>query len=112
VRNSNRQRFVKYMGYYVALVAVLLIVRFSTRGSESTLQDLGQTADELVTERSQLRREIASLESPARVREWAVQNKMVPFTAAKTEAGTLQPLEAAPVLKPVREKLKVITQWR
>jgi hypothetical protein len=112
VRNSNRQRVVKYMGYYVALVAVLLIVRFSTRGSEGALQDLGQTADELVTERSQLRREIASLESPARVREWAVQNKMVPFTAAKTEAGTLQPLEAAPVLKPVREKLKVITQWR
>jgi hypothetical protein len=107
-----RERVVKYMAYYVALVAVLLVVRFATRDSETQLRDLRDQADALVTERSQLRRDIATLESPARVREWAVKNEMIPFTAGKVEQQVLKGLNAKPPPKPVKQKLEVTTQWR
>lgn len=107
-----RERVVKYLTYYVALVAVLLVVRFATRGSELQLQDLTQQSETLVTQSSQLRREISKLESPARVREWAVQNKMRPFSTGDMTTETLEPLQT--VLEPavVTEKLKVETRWR
>jgi membrane protein implicated in regulation of membrane protease activity len=107
-----RERVVKYMAYYVALVAVLLVVRFATRDSEAQLRDLRDQADELVAERSKLRRDIATLESPPRVREWAVRNEMIPFTASKVEVQKLEGLKASPTLKPVKKKLEVTTQWR
>ena len=107
-----RERVVKYLTYYVALVAVLLVVRFATRGSELQLRDLTQQAETLVTQSSQLRRDISKLESPARVREWAVQNKMRPFSTASMTTSTLEPLQAVPEVAVVAEKLKVDTQWR
>ena len=107
-----RERVVKYLSYYVALVAVLLVVRFATRGSEDELRDLTQQAETLVTQSSALRREISKLESPARVREWAVQNNMRPFSTASVTTATLEPLLAVPVVAVVNEKLKVDTQWR
>lgn len=107
-----RERVVKYLTYYVALVALLLVVRFATRGSEEGLQNLTQQAETLVTQSSQLRREISKLESPARVREWAVQNKMRPFSTANMTTATLEPLQAVPEPAVVTEKLKVETKWR
>jgi hypothetical protein len=107
-----RERVVKYMTYYVALVAVLLVVRFAPRDSQDELRDLREQSDTLVAERSRLRRQIATLESPARVREWAVTNKMVPFSTAKTEVKALKPLIAKPRPTPVKQKLEVTTQWR
>jgi len=107
-----RERVVKYLTYYVALVAVLLVVRFATRGSEGELQDLTQQAETLVTQSSQLRRDISKLESPARVREWAVRNKMRPFSTASMTTATLEPLQAVPAVAVVSEKLRVDTQWR
>ena len=107
-----RERVVKYLGYYVALVAVLLVVRFATRGSESELQDLTQQSETLVTQSSQLRREISKLESPARVREWAVQNKMRPFSTAPMETASLEPLKVVPAAEVISQKLRVDTKWR
>lgn len=107
-----RERVVKYLTYYVALVAVLLVVRFATRGSEGELQDLTQQAETLVTQSSQLRRDISKLESPARVREWAVRNKMRSFSTASMTTATLEPLQAVPAVAVVAEKLRVDTQWR
>ena len=107
-----RERVVKYLTYYVALVALLLIVRFATRGSELELQALTAQAQTLVTQSSQLRREISKLESPARVREWAVQNKMRPFSTANMTTTDLQPLQAVPQVAVVAQKLKVETKWR
>ena len=107
-----RERVVKYLGYYVALVAVLLVVRFATRGSEAELRDLTQQAETLVTQSSALRRDISKLESPARVREWAVQNKMRPFSTAPMQTLDLEPLQAVPVVVVVTEKLRVDTRWR
>jgi hypothetical protein len=107
-----RERLVKYLYYYVAMVAVLLVVRVATSGSEAELRDLSQRADELTAEGSQLRRQISGLESPARVREWAVQNRMKPFSAVTVEDAKLeglQPVKEEPV--PAR-KLEVTTQWR
>ena len=107
-----RERVVKYLTYYVALVAVLLVVRFATRGSEAELRDLSQQAETLVTQSSQLRRDIFKLESPARVREWAVQNQMRPFSTANMTTTNLEPLQAVPEVAAVTEKLRVDTQWR
>lgn len=111
-----KERVVKYLTYYVGLVAVLLVVRFATWGSETELQGLTQQAETLVTQSSQLRRDISKLESPARVREWAVQNKMRPFSTASVTTATLEPLQAVPAAVAaaavVAEKLKVDTQWR
>ena len=107
-----RERVVKYLTYYVALVAVLLVVRFATRGSEAELRDLTQQAETLVSQSSQLRREISKLESPARVREWAVQNQMRAFSTASVTTATLEPLRAVPEVAVVNEKLKVDTRWR
>jgi cell division protein FtsL len=107
-----RERVVKYLTYYVALVAVLLVVRFATRGSEVELQDLTQQAESLVTQSSTLRREISKLESPARVREWAVQNKMRPFSTAALTTSDLEPLLAITEPAVITEKLKVATRWR
>ena len=107
-----RERIVKYLSYYVALVAVLLVVRFATRGSEAELRDLTQQAETLVTQSSQLRREISKLESPARVREWAVQNKMRPFSTAPMETASLEPLSVVPAAEVISQKLRVDTKWR
>ncbi len=106
-----RERVVKYLSYYVAMVALLLVVRFVTRGSETELKDLRTAADSLVTEQSSLRRQIDSLESPARVREWAVGNKMIPFSAATAQTQALPSLKAKPPLAPVPQKLQVRTDW-
>ncbi len=107
-----RERVVKYLTYYVALVAVLLVVRFATRGSEEELQNLTQQSETLVTQSSELRREISKLESPARVREWAVQNKMRPFSTASMTTAPLEPLQTVPEPTVITEKLKVETKWR
>jgi hypothetical protein len=107
-----RERLVKYLYYYVAVIALLLVVRFATRGSEAELRDLSQQADTLTAQRSQLRRDIAGLESPARVREWAVTNKMQPFSTAETTTQPLEGLKPVPTPAAPAQKLEVSTQWR
>lgn len=109
---STRDRALRYLSVYVALLAVLAGSRFFTQHSYRDLQGLVDREDALVYRKAQLTREIDALESKARVRDWATKNEMIPWSTAKRQFSRLESLKALPPIPSLNPKIRVITQWR
>jgi hypothetical protein len=107
-----RDRALRYLSVYAALLAVLAGSRFLTQHTYSDLQALVDREDALVYRKAQLTRELDGLESKARVREWATKNEMIPWSTAKRQFSRLEGLTALPPIPNLNPKVKVITQWR
>jgi hypothetical protein len=106
------ERIQKFMLYYAALVVVLVGVRYFTKDSADELRDLQTQTETLISERAELQLQLANLESPARVRRWAYQNNMIPFSSAAATRQVFEPLPAKSEFTPPPEKITVRTQWR
>jgi hypothetical protein len=106
------ERVQRFMLFYAALMVLLVGVRFATKDSEKMLLDLQGEVIELTEERSKLQSQLDTLESPIRVRRWAFENNMIPFSSASSlqlEFKSLKPLKPLPE---VQEKIVVDTKWR
>lgn len=107
-----KQRVVRYLFYYVALLMLLTSVRYLTAGHTRQLADLQDQASFLERQSAQLHRDISSLESPARVRAWAVTHNMMPYSSGNFSFVALEPLPEVKILAKPKQKVRVITQWR
>jgi cell division protein FtsL len=107
-----KERVIRYSFYYVALLIALTGVRFITANHARQLNDLQDQASQLERQSAQLHRDISSLESPARVRAWAVAHDMVPYSSGSFVFKQLEPLPAVQDLPKPAQKVKVETQWR
>lgn len=106
------ERIQRFMVFYALVVLVLVGVRFVTRDSEKLLSDLDKERTELIFERTQLELQLSNLESPARVRRWAFDNNMIPFSSSAALQLEFKPFAAkAPAATP-KQKLTVETEWR
>jgi hypothetical protein len=107
-----KERVIRYSFYYVALLIALTGVRFVTSSHARQLSDLQDQASQLKRQSAQLHRDISSLESPARVRAWAVAHDMVPYSSGSFLFKQLEPLQAVQDLPKPAQKVKVETLWR
>jgi cell division protein FtsB len=107
-----KERVIRYLFYYVGLLVILTGVRFVTASHARQLTELQDQASQLKRQSAQLHRDISSLESPARVRAWAVEHGMVPYSAGSFDFRKLEPLQAVQDLPKPTQKVKVETQWR
>jgi cell division protein FtsL len=107
-----KERVIRYSFYYVALLIALTGVRFVTASHARHLSDLQDQASQLKRQSAQLHRDISSLESPARVRAWAVAHDMVPYSSGSFVFKQLEPLPAVQDLPKPIQKVKVETLWR
>ena len=106
------ERIQRFMLFYALMVIVLVGVRFVSRDSEKNLLDLQRETADLQIERAELQLQLANLESPARVRRWAFENNMIPFSSASALQLEFKPFKAAKPLPPAKEKITVQTIWR
>jgi hypothetical protein len=107
-----KERVIRYSFYYVALLIALTGVRFVTANHARHLSELQDQASQLKRQSAQLHRDISSLESPARVRAWAVAHDMVPYSSGSFLFKQLEPLPAVQDLPKPAQKVKVETKWR
>jgi hypothetical protein len=107
-----KERLIRYSFYYVALLIALTGVRFITASHARHLSDLQDQASQLMRQSAQLHRDISSLESPARVRAWAVAHDLVPYSSGSFVFKQLEPLLGVQDLPKPVQKVKVETQWR
>ncbi len=107
-----KERVIRYSFYYVALLIALTGVRFLTASHARQLGDLQDQASQLERQSAQLHRDISSLESPARVRAWAVAHDMVPYSSGIFDFKQLEPLPPVQALPKPAQKVKVETLWR
>ena len=107
-----KQRLIRYLFCYVALLMLLTGVRFLTASHARQLSDLQEQANVLERQSAQLHRDISSLESPARVRAWALEHDMVPYSGGSFLFKQLEPLPAVQDLPKPAQKVKVETLWR
>ena len=107
-----KERVIRYSFYYVALLVALTGVRFATASHARQLGDLQDQASQLERQSAQLHRDISSLESPARVRAWALEHDMVPYSSGSFLFKQLEPLPAVQDLPKPAQKVKVETLWR
>jgi cell division protein FtsL len=107
-----KERVIRYSFYYVALLIALTGVRFVTASHARQLNDLQDQASQLKRQSAQLHRDISGLESPARVRAWAVTHDMVPYSSGGFDFKQLEPLPAVQDLPKPAQKVKVETLWR
>ncbi len=107
-----KERVIRYSFYYVALLIALTGVRFVTASHARQLGDLQDQTSQLKRQSAQLHRDISSLESPARVRAWAVAHDMVPYSSGNFLFKQLEPLPAVQELPKPVQKVKVETLWR
>jgi hypothetical protein len=106
------ERIQRFMLFYAALVVLLVGVRFATKDSEKNLAELQLETSDLMAERSELQLQLANLESPARVRRWAFENNMIPFSSASSLQLEFKSLKTIkPIVEPP-QKIVVETQWR
>jgi cell division protein FtsL len=106
------ERIGRFMLFYAALVVILVGVRFATRDSEQNLKDLQAETADLLIERSNLQFQLANLESPTRVRRWAFENNMIPFSSASSLQLVFKSLKPLKPLSDVKEKIVIDTKWR
>jgi cell division protein FtsL len=107
-----KERVIRYLFYYVALLVILTGVRFLTASHARQLSELQDQASQLKRQSAQLHRDISSLESPARVRAWAVEHGMVPYSSGSFDFRKLEPLQAVQDLPKPKQKVRVETKWR
>ncbi len=107
-----KERVIRYSFYYVALLIALTGVRFVTASHARQLSELQDQTSQLKRQSAQLHRDISSLESPARVRAWAVAHDMVPYSSGSFVFKQLEPLPAVQDLPKPAQKVKVETLWR
>ncbi len=106
------ERIQRFMLFYAVMVVVLVGVRFMTKDSAQQLEDLQIQTGLLVAERAELQLQLANLESPSRVRKWAFDNNMIPFSSASALQLEFKPLKLLAPIAPVKQKITVETQWR
>ena len=107
-----KQRLIRYLFCYVALLMLLTGVRFLTASHARQLSDLQEQANVLERQSARLHRDISSLESPARVRAWAVAHDMIPFSSGSFDFVKLDSLTPVKELPKPNQKVRVETQWR
>ena len=107
-----KERVIRYSFYYVALLIALTGLRFLTASHARQLGDLQDQASQLKRQSAQLHRDISGLESPARVRAWAVAHDMVPYSSGSFQFKQLEPLQPVQDLPKPAQKVKVETLWR
>lgn len=107
-----RERALRYLSVYVALLGLLAGVRVLTHNTYGNLQALIDREEALEYRKAQLTREVNSLESAARVRDWATRFEMIPWTTAKRLTAATKPLEEPVIQQSTTPKVKVVTQWR
>jgi hypothetical protein len=106
------ERIQRFMVFYGLMVLVLVGVRFVTRDSDKMLSDLSKERTDLIAERAELQLQLANLESPARVRRWAFDNNMIPFSSSAALQLEFLPLRAQTPIAAPKQKVIVETQWR
>ncbi len=106
------ERIQRFMLFYALMVIVLVGVRFLGRDTEKNLLDLQRETADLQFERAELQLQLANLESPARVRRWAFDNNMIPFSSASALQLEFKPLKSVKPLPEVKDKIAVQTIWR
>jgi hypothetical protein len=87
-------------------------VRFMTASHARQLSDLQDQVSQLKRQSAQLHRDISSLESPARVRAWAIEHDMIPYSSGSFDFKKLEPLPTVQNLPKPVQKVKVETLWR
>lgn len=97
---------------YVVLVCALVGLRYGTRDIYPTLRDLRAERSELTLKRRELDLEVQRLSSAARVRAWALENEMIPFTRSQKEVATFSALPSESLTVPQAEPLEVKVKWR
>jgi cell division protein FtsL len=107
-----KERVIRYSFYYVALLIALTGVRFLTASHARQLNELEDQSSQLKRQSAQLHRDISGLESPARVRDWAVSHDMIPYSSGSFDFKKLEPLPAVQDLPKPAQKVKVETLWR
>jgi len=106
------ERIQRFMVFYALVALVLVGVRFFTRDSEKWLSDLSKEHTDLISERAELELQLSNLESPTRVRRWAFDNNMIPFSSSAALQLELKPLKPQASVQKPKQKLIVETQWR
>ncbi|ADV67722.1 hypothetical protein [Deinococcus maricopensis] len=106
-----RARALRYTLIYVLLACVLVGLRYQTRDVRPTLNTLNAERVSLQQQRAALELTVQGLTSEPRVRAWALQNGMTPFTRIDKTAAAFKalPVPAALVTHPTFE---VITRWK
>jgi cell division protein FtsL len=74
-----------YLLLYIVLVGLLAGFRYFTRDTNTQLANAQQQLSEQKIQRDAIRAQVQTLEAAARVRSWALQQGMQPYTRAKTE---------------------------
>ena len=105
-------RVTRYLCVYLALLAALSGMRYATRWTYPELLALRDREEALTMRRRQLTLDVQRLQSAARVRAWAAENEMVPYSAARHEFEALPALPDVPAAKAPARKLEVRTEWR
>lgn len=102
----------RYLAIYLALVLALVASRYLTRDTYPALRALRDQEAALVQRRASLNLDVARLESPARVRAWAEQNQMVPWSKAPRDFAALGELPDPPSSPPATGTVEMRTRWR
>jgi hypothetical protein len=105
-------RGTRYLAVYLALLTVLVGLRYATRDTHPALLALQDREEALELRRKQLELDVQRLESPSRVRDWAAKNEMVPYSTAEHKFINLKALPDVPAVKAPTPKVKVRTEWR
>jgi Co/Zn/Cd efflux system component len=106
------ERIQRFMVFYALVALVLVGVRFVTRDSDKLLSDLAKEHADLVSERAELELQLANLESPTRVRRWAFDNNMIPFSSSAALQLEFKGAKPQQRIEKPKQKLVVETKWQ
>jgi hypothetical protein len=107
-----KARAIRLSVIYLALLAALAGARYQNRDTYPTLRDLSEQESALLFRLNSLRLDVARLESPARVKDWAAKNGFIAFSSAKHEFAPLQAAKEPKPDIPPFTGLEVSTKWR
>ncbi|GGQ93405.1 hypothetical protein [Deinococcus ruber] len=109
-----RARALRYMLIYLLLACVLVTLRYQTQHIYPDVRALRAERSALQQQRDELSLVVQTLTSEQRVREWAIQNGMVPYAQApkQTQAFSAAPRIPAVSLQPLPTRVEVKTTWK
>lgn len=110
-----RNRAVRYLLIYLALLVTLVSVRFLTQNVRPELRAAQLREGQLISQRDTLSLEVQSLENLQRVRDWAFANDMRRFAEAnKVTQEIVPPRPPVPsMLAPTSPRtVEVKIQWK
>ncbi len=106
-----RARALRYVLLYLLLAGALVGLRYQGRSVYPELRALRDQRAALQQRRSVLELDVERQSSGARVRDWALERGMLPFSQARKQTATFTALPSPPAL-PAAHSPKVNTAWK